>query len=160
MKLQPVGKQARHGAIRRIVHSQLIGTQEELGRILAEEGFAVTQATLSRDLAQLHATRIHRPEGGAFYELHQPEELPLDRLKLRELGVLVRGIAENEALVVVRTMPGAAPAVALAVDEARLPECLGTLAGDDTIFITPRRGTTTRRLSSRLHELFGQGVGQ
>jgi transcriptional regulator of arginine metabolism len=153
-------KRARHQAIRKLIRERMIGTQDDLVRLLAAEGFQVTQATLSRDLAQLRATRIPRPEeeGGPFYELHEPEEVPADFARLRELGVLVRGIGDNEALVVVRTMPGAAPAVALAVDEARLGECLGTIAGDDTIFVTPRRGTTTRRLTRRLQELLLQGA--
>jgi len=58
--------------------------------------------------------------------------------------------------VVLRTQPGAASAIALAIDTARLPECLGTLAGDDTIFATPVRGVTTRKLAQRLRTLFGR----
>jgi len=57
----------------------------------------------------------------------------------------------------VRTMPGSASAVALAIDAARLPESLGTIAGDDTIFVTAARGTTTRKLGRMLRDLFGQG---
>ena len=147
-------KRARHDAIKRVIDSRMVSTQEELGRLLFAEGIEVTQATLSRDLAQLQATRIHRPEGGAFYELHDQGEPAPDRVRLRELVV---DIADNEALVVVRTMPGAAPAIALEIDDARLPECLGTLAGDDTIFITPQRGTSTSKLSLRLRELFAHG---
>ncbi len=147
-------KAARHGAIRRIIDARMVGTQEELGKLLFAEGFDVTQATLSRDLAQLKATRVHRPEGGAFYEIYEQEGAPQERVRLHEL---VTAIGDNEALVVVRTAPGAAPAVALAIDDAQLPESLGTLAGDDTIFITPQRGTTTRKLSHRLRELFAHG---
>ena len=147
-------KRARQEAIKRVINSRMVATQDELVRLMFAEGIEVTQATLSRDLAQLQATRIHRPEGGAFYELHDQGEPAPDRVRLRELVV---DIADNEALVVVRTMPGAAPAIALEIDDAKLPECLGTLAGDDTIFITPQRGTTTRKLTHRLRELFGNG---
>jgi transcriptional regulator of arginine metabolism len=152
-------KRARHDALKRIIRARVVGTQDELVRLLFAEGFDVTQATLSRDLAQLHATRVHRPEGGAFYELHEPEEPLEERAHLRELGVMVRRFADNDALVVIRTMPGAAPAVAQAIDDAEIPESLGTLAGDDTIFVTPRRGTSTRRLLHRLQEFLGQPQG-
>jgi transcriptional regulator of arginine metabolism len=147
-------KAARHEAIRRLIRNQRISTQEELVGLLAREGFEVTQATLSRDLAQLGALRVSGPEG-TVYEL-EAAALPPPVQRLHELGELITGWADNDALVVLRTPPGAAPAVALAIDAARLPECLGTLAGDDTIFATPVRGVATRRLTQRLRALFGR----
>ena len=147
-------KSARHEAIRRLIRSQRISTQEELVGLLARDGFEVTQATLSRDLAQLGALRVSRPEG-TIYEL-DPAALPAPAQRVHELGELITSWAENDALVVLRTPPGAASSVALAIDGARLPECLGTLAGDDTIFATPVRGVTTRRLAQRLRALFGR----
>jgi transcriptional regulator of arginine metabolism len=138
-------KGARHDAIRRLLGAERIGTQEGLCRALAREGFRVTQATLSRDLQQLGAVRV-----GGVYELASvsPAFAPL-----REVIV---SIAENDLLAVLRTHPGAAPAVASAIDAARLPECLGTLAGDDTIFATPVRGVPVRKLSQKLRNLFGR----
>ena len=147
-------KSARHEAIRRLIRSQRISTQEDLVGLLARDGFDVTQATLSRDLAQLGALRISRPEG-TVYEL-DPAALPAPARRLHELGELITGWADNETLVVLRTPPGAAPSVALAIDSSRLAECLGTLAGDDTIFAAPARGITTRRLAQRLRTLFGR----
>ena len=147
-------KAARHEAIRRLIRSQRISTQEELVELLTREGFELTQATLSRDLAQLGALRVSRPEG-TVYEL-EASSLPPPAQRLHELGELIASWAENDSLVVLRTPPGAAPSVALAIDGARLPECLGTLAGDDTIFATPVRGVTTRRLMQRLRALFGR----
>jgi transcriptional regulator of arginine metabolism len=149
-------KAARHEAIRRLIRTQRIATQEELVGLLAREGFDVTQATLSRDLAQLGALRVSRPDG-TVYEL-DPGGLPPPAQRLHELGELITSWAENDALVVLRTPPGAAPSVALAIDSARLPECLGTLAGDDTIFATPARGVTTRRLAQKLRTLFGREI--
>ena len=147
-------KSSRHEAIKRLIRSQRIATQEELVGLLAREGFEVAQATLSRDLAQLGALRVSRPDG-TVYEL-EAVGLPAPAQRLHELGELITSWAENDALVVLRTPPGAAPSVALAIDGARLPECLGTLAGDDTIFATPVRGVTTRRLAQRLRALFGR----
>ncbi len=65
------------------------------------------------------------------------------------------GLSDNDVLSVVRTVTGAASAVARAIDVAKLPEVLGTLAGDDTIFVTPVRGVSARRLSGALRALFG-----
>jgi transcriptional regulator of arginine metabolism len=147
------GKSARHEAIRRLLESQHIGTQEDLCRALAREGFRVTQATLSRDLQQLGALRVSQPAGTA-YEL--PAAPAQGTARLPELSDLVTSVGENDSLVVVRTRPGAASAVALAIDTAKLPECLGTLAGDDTIFATPVRGVPVRKLSRKLRNLFGR----
>jgi transcriptional regulator of arginine metabolism len=145
-------KAARREAIRRVIRTRSVGTQEELGRLLDAEGFHVTQATLSRDLAQLRAVRLARPDGGAVYEL-DPGDLPRD--DPNELSELVLAISDNDALSVLRTVTGAASAVARAIDVAKLPEILGTLAGDDTIFVTPVRGISSRRLTGALRALFG-----
>ncbi|MFL5420996.1 MAG: arginine repressor [Myxococcales bacterium] len=151
--LVPQSKSARHEAIRRLLSAERIGTQEDLCRALAREGFRVTQATLSRDLQQLGAVRVSAPEG-TIYEL--PAAAGKGTARLPELSDLVASVAENDSLVVVRTRAGAASAVALAIDTARLPECLGTLAGDDTIFATPVRGVPVRKLSRKLRNLFGR----
>jgi transcriptional regulator of arginine metabolism len=145
-------KRARHDAIKRLIQAETVGTQAELARWLGQEGIEVTQATLSRDLAQLGAVRVHRSDGGAVYEL-PPAPPAGSEARLREMGPLVLGLGDNDALVVVRTMPGTAAAVALAIDAARLSESLGTLAGDDTVFVTPQRGTSTRALGERLREV-------
>jgi transcriptional regulator of arginine metabolism len=148
-KLQIIqSKGARHDAIRRLLQAERIGTQEGVCRALAREGFRVTQATLSRDLQRLGAVRM-----GGVYEL--PPASPASA-RLREVGDLIVSIAENDLLAVLRTQPGAAPAVASAIDAARLPECLGTLAGDDTIFAAPVRGVRVRKLSRKLRNLFGR----
>ena len=153
------GKAARHAVIRRVIREHSVGTQEELGRLLVTEGFHVTQATLSRDLHSMSALRVSRQGGGAVYEL-DPAEVPAPGQRLREVGDLVVFIADNDALTVVRTQDGAAQAVARAIDLARLPQCLGTIAGDDTIFVSPVRGTSARKLSQTLKALLGRPRGR
>ena len=148
-------KAARQEAIRRIIRSHAVATQEELGQLLAREGYDVTQATLSRDLAQLGAMRVSLPQGGTVYGLEEAPP-PSGEDRLRELGELILSVEDNELLVVVRTRPGSAPLVASAIDQARLPENLGTIAGDDTIFATPARGKSTRLLNRKLKSLFGK----
>lgn len=148
-------KVARQEAIRRIIRTTAVSTQEELGELLGKEGFDVTQATLSRDLAQLGAMRVSLPGGGTVYGL-EASPPPANEARLQELGEMVLDVTDNDLLVVIKTLPAAASAVAAAIDAARLPENLGTLAGDDTIFIAPARGRTARALSRKLKALFGK----
>jgi transcriptional regulator of arginine metabolism len=141
---------ARRAEIRQLIASRPVATQEELRALLAGRGHAVTQATLSRDLAQLGARRAARPDGGASYELADaPRAMPL-------LAGLVRTIDDNGTMVVVHTTPGAAQVVASAVDRAQLPEVLGTIAGDDAIFLAPARSIPASRLAKRLRDLVKQ----
>jgi transcriptional regulator of arginine metabolism len=148
-------KAARQEAIRRIIRAHAVSTQDELGQRLAREGFDVTQATLSRDLAQLGAMRVSLPQGGTVYGLEEAPPPP-GEARPRELGEMVLSVEDNEMLVVVRTRPGSAPAVASTIDHARLLECLGTIAGDDTIFAAPARGKPARTLTRKLKSLFGK----
>ncbi|HET9553154.1 MAG TPA: arginine repressor [Anaeromyxobacteraceae bacterium] len=140
----------RRDAVARILRARRIGTQEELLEALAGEGFQATQATLSRDLARLGARRVSRPDG-AFYEADGP---PPEEGKAALRG-LVATVDTNASLVVIRTAPGAASAVARAIDDARLPEVLGTIAGDDTIFVAPAGDLKPRRLAAHLTGLLG-----
>lgn len=150
------GKATRQELIRRLIRNHAIATQEDLGRLLLSEGFDVTQATLSRDLAQLGAVRVSLPGGGTVYSL-DVLAAPSDEATFRGLGQHVMNIQENGSLVVLHTQAGMASALALALDRSRLPEALGTIAGDDTIFAAPSRGTTARQLARRLEALFGLG---
>ncbi len=143
----------RRDAVARIIRTRRISTQEELLAAVEEAGFRTTQATLSRDLARLGARRASRPEG-AFYELPEPSAQD----GLAALRGLVTAITANHSLVVVRTHPGSAPAIARAIDLARVPEVLGTIAGDDTIFVAPAGEIRTRRLAARLSEVLGAPV--
>ena len=137
----------RRAVVRELIQSRPVATQEELRELLAARGHDVTQATLSRDLAHLGARRANSPNGGTHYELPDvPRPGPM-------LGDLVRTIDDNGTLVVVHTSPGAAQVVASALDRARVPEVLGTIAGDDAIFIAPARGVTTSKVIKKLREL-------
>lgn len=148
-------KDARQTAIRRALRMKRIATQQELAEALRREGIDATQATLSRDLAELGVLRVSRPEG-AVYEL-EPVAAQANPL-MHELGDTILSLNDNEYIVVLRTRPGMASAVALAIDNARMAECLGTLAGDDTIFATPARGVPTRRLAMQIQRLFGREI--
>ncbi len=138
----------RRQAVARLLRTRRIATQDELLEALRAERLDATQATLSRDLARLGARRVPSP-GGARYELGDgggPDGLGA-------LGRLVTGVECNGALVVVRTQAGSAPAVARAIDLARLPGMLGTIAGDDTIFVAPEKERRARALAERVRAL-------
>jgi transcriptional regulator of arginine metabolism len=145
--------QARRQAIQRLLTGTAVATQDELRRRLAKQGFVTTQTTLSRDLARLGARRVSRPGGGTAYSL---DGLPGHLHPARELRELILQVDHNRGLVVVLTRPGAASAIARALDEQRLAEMLGTLAGDDTIFIAPALKVSTRRLRDAVNHLFGR----
>jgi transcriptional regulator of arginine metabolism len=144
----------RRQAVARLLRTRQIATQEDLLAALRAEGFDATQATLSRDLARLGARRVPSPEGPR-YELG--EEGRPDGLD--GLARLVAAVECNGALIVVRTESGSAPAIARAIDLARLPGVLGTIAGDDTIFIAPSRERSARAVAGRIRALFEQGRG-
>ncbi|CAN5149233.1 transcriptional regulator ArgR [soil metagenome] len=132
----------RRELIRELLVVRPIATQEELRAVLAERGYDVTQATLSRDLAQLGARRA-----ASGYEL--PAVGPTQPL----LPDLVRSIDDNGTLVVIHTAPGAAQIIASALDRAKPVEILGTIAGDDAIFVAPARGVAAQKLAKRVREL-------
>ncbi len=147
--MAPSAAHRRREVVARIIRARRIGTQEELLAELIEAGEHATQATLSRDLARLGARRVSRPEGGAFYEL-APEGDTLSPLRNQ-----VTSIGANASLVVIRTVPGSANAIARAIDLAQVPEVLGTIAGDDTIFVAPAAGLKPTGVAQRLGEVLG-----
>jgi len=147
----------RREAIRRVIRAHRVATQEELRERLAGEGFDVTQATLSRDLARIGARRVTLPEGGSTYELEGVGPAPSLEHPLLQLRPMVVDMDFNDSMVVVHTIPGAASPVALALDRARLEEVLGTIAGDDTVFVAPRRSHAPGKVCRQLKQLMQLG---
>ncbi len=153
-----VMKQLRHRAIRDLLAQRAIRTQQELAAALRERGFRATQATISRDVAELGLVKISR-EGTQAYALPprliEAETSGEDRLR-RLLADLPVEIHESGLLLVMRTLPGSAHAIAAALDRARWPEVAGSIAGDDTLFVAfPDRGSL-QRIRRRLLRLTEQ----
>jgi transcriptional regulator of arginine metabolism len=117
---------------------------------LAARGIAAAQATISRDLVLLGVPRAVGPAGHRYQIGEEDVWLPIDPVR-----GLVEAVHTNGVLVVVRTKAGAASTVARAIDDARLVGVLGTLAGDDTIFVAPARPRGAGRLWKQLRGLFG-----
>ena len=147
-----VMKQVRQQQIRDLISNRPIRTQGELAAALRERGFRATQATVSRDVGELGLRKVNR-DGVQVYALPprlvETEASGEDRLRrlLHDLPIEVR---EAGLLLVVRTIPGSAHAVANAVDRARWPEVVGSLAGDDTLFLAFSDRGSLQRIRRRL----------
>lgn len=134
-------KQVRHRALRRLIAEGEMHTQDELVEALRREGITVTQATVSRDIVELGLVRA-AVGGRMIYTL--PESIALTdaavaRRRLAHLlSELPLAFGESSALLVVRTAPAMANMVAVTLDACAYPEIVGTVAGDDTIFIALR----------------------
>lgn len=145
---------ARRALIVELVRTRHVATQADLRDLLRSKGHDVTQATLSRDLAKLRARRVSLPSGGTAYEIDSfPARTGGEPAELAAMGALVLGIREGAAIVVIHTRPGAAPAVAAQLDQARLDSVIGSIAGDDTIFVVPERRVTAATLARTLRRL-------
>ena len=159
----PHGKVARQARIAELVGSQPVASQQELAALLAADGIAVTQATLSRDLDELGAVKVRTTAGGPMaYVVPEDGVVPpsgtgpasgaLPRLVrlLSELMVSAEGSAN---LAVLRTPPGAAHFLASAVDRSGLTEVIGTIAGDDTVLLVSRDPLGGAALADLVREL-------
>ena len=145
---------ARRALIVELVRTRHIATQSDLRDLLRGRGHDVTQATLSRDLAKLGARRVALPGGGTAYEVDGfTARTPGEPSQLAAMAPLVLGIREGAAIVVIHTRPGAAQAVAATLDQARLDSIIGSIAGDDTIFVVPERRVTTAALAKTLRRM-------
>jgi transcriptional regulator of arginine metabolism len=150
-----VMKQLRQRAIRDLVERRSIRTQRELEAALRERGFRTTQATISRDISDLRLVKVGR-EGASVYALPErsadADPSGEDRLRrlFRDVPVEIR---EAGMLLVLVTLPGSAHAIAASLDRARWPEPVGTIAGDDTVFIACADRGSLGRLRRRLERL-------
>lgn len=150
-------KRVRQTAILDLVATHVVGSQEELRRLLLSRGMDVTQATLSRDLRDLGLARISTDEGGRYVlpeSLAADDDNPLLGNLLPQLFSRIDGVGE---LVVLHTVRSGAQPIAEAIDQEEFEEVLGTIAGDDTILIVTRSSAARLALTARLLELAGQG---
>ena len=139
-------------AIADLIRSRPVASQEELADDLAALGIAVTQATVSRDLEQLGAVKVRR-DNRLTYALPDPRAPAAGPELAAVVRDWVRSIDSAGNLVVLRTPPGSAHLVAVALDAADLPEVAGTIAGDDTIFVAVRDAKETPVFARRLQAL-------
>jgi len=149
-------KVRRQAAIADIIQREPIRSQEQLRRRIKAEGFDVTQATLSRDIRDLGL--VKGGADGAYQLPAQAVERPVAAASVlqRALAEYLARVDRVQQLVVLRTGPGQAQLLGVALDRARLPEIVGTIAGDDTILVIAPDARRARALVARLEELAGE----
>jgi transcriptional regulator of arginine metabolism len=151
-----VNKFERQGAILRLVRDRDLATQTEVAEALRAEGIETVQTTVSRDIAQLGLVKVRNAEGRLVYGLPGADDLN----RLSALTTAMRRwalqLTPTGNLVVVETPSGHANALAQVIDEARLADVAGTVAGDNTIFVAARDGLSGAELAAELrHHLEG-----
>ena len=150
-----ITKFERQGTILRLVQEQPLSTQAEVAEALREHGIETVQATVSRDIAQLGLVKVRNAEGRLVYA--HPGAADLRRLD--ELTAALRRwmgeTVHSGMTLVVKTPRGFAAALADAIDDAQLPEVAGTIAGDNTVFVAARDGSTATDLERELRSRLG-----
>lgn len=154
--MSPRTRREREETILQILTEREIHTQGELVAALLTRGYVVTQATVSRDIRRLGVLKLPSPDGAPRYA--SPEEALSSHNGSGANGGGAREhlaaafresvleVGAGEALLAIRTPPGLANAVAITIDQARIPEIVATLAGDDTIFVLMRSAADRRKV--------------
>ena len=140
-----MNKHKRQFTIRELLTQKRVSSQEDLVKALKQAGIDITQATLSRDLNEMGIARMSTPDGPRYVSQEADDQ------RVRALvSYEITSIQHNECLIVVKTLAGRAQGVAQLIDSMNSPHILGTLAGDNTIFITPRSLKEIPRLIKEL----------
>ncbi len=150
-------KSSRMEVLKMLISSKELGSQEEVLRALKNEGYTITQATLSRDMKQLKVAKAASMNGKYVYVL--PNETMYKRVSkpspakdmVQTSGF--RSINFSGNMAVIKTRPGYASSIAYNIDNSDLPQILGTIAGDDTIFIVKGMGTTDEEVVEGLRSI-------
>jgi len=141
-------KKARQGRLLEIARKCQVGSQEKLLALLREEGICVTQSTLSRDIRELGLVKVR-----GSYQVHgELSSAPPNAILHRafEQFVVRTGVSGN--ILMVKTSPGNAHSIGVVLDAAQWPEVLGTVAGDDTVFVLLRSGRFGKKVLERIRE--------
>ena len=131
-------KAKRQALIREIVEAQSIQTQEELAEALRAHGMVVTQATVSRDIREMHLLKVLAEDGSYRYATMEKSDAGMNDRLIRMLADSVVEMNSANNLIVIHTLPGSAHVAAEAIDNLRWPETIGTIAGDNTILVIAR----------------------
>lgn len=141
-------KSFRHGQILKLVRAHPVHTQDDLAKLLRSAGIEATQVTLSRDIRELRLVKT--PEG--YREMGRESGPHFELLA----GEFLQDVRSAQNLVVLKTAPGHASSVAVALDNEEWPEVVGTIAGDDTILVITLDNTTAGIVCNRLLSLLGE----
>jgi transcriptional regulator of arginine metabolism len=148
---QPVSRRA---AILRIIRESTVHNQDELVKVLRRQGFEATQSSVSRDLRDLGVAKA-----GDRYILPTAESAGEANPFTAVANFVLQARTAGPSLTVVKTASGHAQSVTVAIDQANWPEVVGTISGDDTIFIATEDARAQRKLRERLRDIFGERIG-
>ncbi len=146
-------KAKRHDMINKLIASENIETQEELAYRLREHGFSVTQATVSRDIKELRLIKVLTAEGRYKYATVEKAEADMQERFIRMFSNCVLSVTSSGNLIVIKTITGSASAAAEAVDSLKWTDILGTIAGDNTIFIAVRDGKSVSDIVKKFQKM-------
>lgn len=146
-------KAKRQALIREIVESQSIQTQEELAEALRRHGMVVTQATVSRDIKELHLLKVLAEDGGYRYATMDKSEQGMNDRLIRMLADSVVDMQSANNLIVIHTLAGSAHVAGEAVDSLKWTEILGTIAGDNTILVIVRSNEEVETVMRRFRSI-------
>ena len=145
----------RHNEIVELIKSREIGTQEELLDLLKNKGYDVTQATISRDIRELNLTKVNNGGRQKYAVIAKDEEFSDKYVRVLKEGFV--SMLSSGNLIVLKTVIGMAMAVATAIDALEMPEIIGCIAGDDTIFIAVSENNSTMDVMNKLKKLTKEG---
>ena len=149
-------KTKRQNEIIRLITSGEIETQEELASALRSLGYKVTQATVSRDIRELRLIKVPAKGGGFKYAKPERHEIAVSERLARILADSLVNVDSSGNMIVVKTLSGSANVAAEALDNLGWNEILGTIAGDNTIFIVVRNESDTAEITGRIRRLTDQ----
>jgi arginine repressor len=149
-------KSIRQSEIIRLISDRDIDTQEELASLLRDRGYKVTQATISRDIRELRLIKISDQNGGLKYARPDRPETAVSERLTRILSDSLISAACSGNLIVVKTLSGSANVAAEAIDTLGWPEILGTIAGDNTIFVAVGKENDASEVTERILRLTEQ----
>lgn len=146
-------KAKRQALIREIVEAQSIQTQEELAEALRAHGMVVTQATVSRDIREMHLLKVLAEDGSYRYATMEKSDSGMNDRLIRMLSDSVVEMNSANNLIVIHTLPGSAHVAAEAIDNLKWPETIGTIAGDNTILVIVRTNEEVDTVMKRFHSI-------
>ena len=146
-------KIARHAKILELIENYEIETQDELAQKLCEEGFHVTQATVSRDIREMKLTKIATEKGKQKYAVISSHDSEVTERMARVFKEAVTKMDYAQNIIVIHTLGGMGMAVAVALDNMQNSEILGTIAGDDTVFCVVRSHNQAAVIIEKLYRI-------
>ncbi len=146
-------KNSRHRKILELIKNFQIETQDDLAKKLKKSGFDVTQATVSRDIKELGLIKVVVGDSYKYFQASEPQQsYTINRLSrlLQDSSLM---IDHSENLIIIKTLPGMANAIAVCIDQVNWPEAIGSIAGDDTILMVIKPKGAVTKIAATLNSL-------